>query len=396
MSASPPSEVDWPAVPVAERAAVGFSRLLRSAGISLSLSSTISFVEALNVVGLSQPSPVYWAGRSTLIQRPEDIELYNRLFDAWWRQRQSGIDIVSVPQPVTVMLDTDDDKADDADDSQTEEDDDGEIQQVRFSRTEVLTNKDFAEYTPDELNELNRLLPQLRFATFRRRSRRMRPAKGRGDRPDLRRTVRKAIRHHGEPIARAYQCQSTKPRRLVLVLDVSGSMEPYARALIRFAHAATVARAKVEVFALGTRLTRLTRFLSNRDPDAALQRAFPEVKDWAGGTRLGDGIEEFNQEWGIRGMARGAVVVVMSDGWDRGDPAVLGQQMERLHRVTHRLVWVNPLKATPGYAPLAAGMAASLPHLDQFVEGHSFASLTHLAAIIAGTDHNRNSHPPSP
>jgi uncharacterized protein with von Willebrand factor type A (vWA) domain len=170
----------------------------------------------------------------------------------------------------------------------------------------------------------------------------------------------------------------------VLVLDVSGSMEPYARALLRFAHAAVVARAKVEVFVLGTRLTRLTKHLTSRDPDAAVRRAFPQVKDWAGGTRLGDGLAEFNNEWGIRGMARGSVVVILSDGWDRGDATLLGSEMERLHRVTHRLIWVNPLKATPGYAPLAAGMSAALPHVDRFVEGHSYASLEQLAEILAG------------
>jgi uncharacterized protein with von Willebrand factor type A (vWA) domain len=172
----------------------------------------------------------------------------------------------------------------------------------------------------------------------------------------------------------------------VLVLDVSGSMETYARALIRFAHAAVVARSRVEVFGLGTRLTRLTRHLTSRDPDAALRAALPKVKDWAGGTRLGEGIGQFNDRWAIRGMARGAIVVILSDGWDRGDPELLGEQMARLHRVTHELVWVNPLKATPGYAPLAAGMAASLPHIDRFIEGHSYASLEHLAVILSGTE----------
>jgi len=188
---------------------------------------------------------------------------------------------------------------------------------------------------------------------------------------------------------RAYLEKATRPRRLVLVLDVSGSMEPYARALIRFAHAAVVARGRVEVFALGTRLTRLTRHLTSRDPDIALRAALPEVKDWAGGTRLGEGIREFNDEWAIRGMARGSIVVILSDGWDRGDPTQLGEELERLHRVTRELIWVNPLKATPGYAPLAAGMAAALPHVDRFIEGHSYASLEQLAIILAGVGSDR-------
>lgn len=174
-----------------------------------------------------------------------------------------------------------------------------------------------------------------------------------------------------------------RPRRIVLVVDVSGSMESYARALLRFAQAAVVGRGKVEVFALGTRLTRLTRELSSRDPDLALEQAAKRVVDWSGGTRLGDGIKEFNDRWAVRGMARGAIVVILSDGWDRGDPEVLGAQMQRLHRVTHRIVWVNPLKAAPGYAPLARGMAAALPYVDEFIEGHSLASLERLATVVA-------------
>jgi hypothetical protein len=160
-------------------------------------------------------------------------------------------------------------------------------------------------------------------------------------------------------------------------------MEPYTRALLRFAHAATLARRRVEVFALGTRLSRLTRPLASRDPDAALAAAGRAVPDWSGGTRLGDGLRAFNDEWGVRGMARGAVVVILSDGWDRGDPAVLSEQMGRLHRIAHRVVWVNPLKASPGYAPLARGMAAALPWVDAFVEGHSVAALEQLAAVIS-------------
>ena len=201
--------------------------------------------------------------------------------------------------------------------------------------------------------------------------------------PDLRRTVRRALRTDGTPISRAYLEPSMRPRRIVLVVDVSGSMESYARALLRFAQAAVVGRGKVEVFALGTRLTRLTRELSSRDPDLALEQAAKRVVDWSGGTRLGDGIKEFNDRWAVRGMARGAIVVILSDGWDRGDPEVLGAQMQRLHRVTHRIVWVNPLKAAPGYAPLARGMAAALPYVDEFIEGHSLASLERLATVVA-------------
>lgn len=344
-------------------------------------SATINFSEALRHLGVENRSDVYWAGRATLVHRPEDINHFDRIFAAFWEQRVAPINRVEgTPPPVTLALDT----ADDDDEGEQEHDPAGDIQSVRFSRAEVLSDKDFADCTAAELAELYRLLPSLRFTTHRRRSRRHVSVSGHGDRPDLRRTVRWALKHQGEPVKRAYTSAASTPRRLVLVLDVSGSMETYARSLIRFAHAAVVARGKVEVFVLGTRLTRITRHLTSRDPDAAMAAAMPKVKDWAGGTRLGDGIMEFNNEWGIRGMARGSVVTILSDGWDRGDPHVLGDEMERLKRVTNQLIWVNPLKATPGYAPLAAGMAAALPHVDRFVEGHSYASLEQLAQILAG------------
>ena len=388
------SDIDWPTGPDlgpdhGENVAVGFCRVLRRAGVRLPPSATINFVEALGLVGAETRSAVYWAGRSTLIHRPEDIPLYDRVFSVYW-ERKIGetMSFEGAPQETVLALDLGDDDEPPGSDG-ADDDDDNEIQPVRFSRTEILTDKDFAECTDEELEELTRLMSRLAFTTHHRRSRRLVAAKGRGDRPDLRRTVQSALRHQGEPIRRAYQRKATRPRRLVLILDVSGSMETYARALIRFAHAAVVARGRVEAFALGTRLTRLTRHLTSRDPDIAMQAAMPEVKDWAGGTRLGEGIREFNDQWGIRGMARGSIVVILSDGWDRGDPELLGAEMERLHRVTRELVWVNPLKATPGYAPLAAGMAAALPHVDRFVEGHSYSSLEQLAIILAGLGSDR-------
>jgi uncharacterized protein with von Willebrand factor type A (vWA) domain len=197
--------------------------------------------------------------------------------------------------------------------------------------------------------------------------------------------VHKSLRLHGEPIERAFLEPSERPRRVVLLCDVSGSMESYSRALLRFLHAAVVGRGRVEAFALGTRLTRLTRELSSHDPDAAMAKAATAVEDWSGGTRLGEVLRQFNDEWGVRGMARGAVVIILSDGWDRGEAGELAEQMARLHRVAHRVVWVNPLKVTPGYAPLARGMAAALPFVDLFVEGHSFDALDRLAAAIAET-----------
>lgn len=365
-----------------ERVVVGFVRLLRAVGLRVSTSSTLAFVDALALVGLGRRPSVYWAGRATLVHRPEDAALYDAAFASWWEQRrvQTGAVEAEAP-PVTLALDEGDDGAD----GDGEDQPPGDVQAVRFSRAEVLTSKDFAECTKAELEELTRLMARLRFTAHRRRSRRLVPSGARGERPDLRRTIRWALRHQGEPLRPAFRSAAERPRRLVLLLDVSGSMESYARALIRFQHAAVVARGRVEAFTLGTRLTRLTRQLSNRDPDAALRAATPTVEDWSGGTRLGETLRSFNDRWGIRGLARGAVVVVLSDGWDRGDPEVLATEMARLHRVTHRLVWVNPLKASPGYAPLAAGMAAALPHVDHFVDGHAFDSLEQLARLLADT-----------
>ena len=358
------------------RAAVGFVTALRTAGLVAPVQSTMRFLDALDVAGIER---AYWVGRATLVPRPEDIELYDRVFDAYWRQRGFELRATGEVEEVTLAID---DEGGVPDDGSGERDDNPTIT-VRYSAAEILKAKDFSVCSDDELAEAHRLMERLRLVGSTRRSRRLVAARRSRGRPDLRRTVRHALRAEGEPIRRAFREPGERPRRLVLLLDVSGSMESYARALIRFVHAAVVGRTKVEAFALGTRLTRITRELSSRDPDAALGRAATAVSDWSGGTRLGDGLRQFNDEWGVRGMARGAIVVILSDGWDRGDPAVMAEQMARLHRVAFRVIWVNPLKATPGYAPLAQGMAAALPHVDSFVEGHSLASLEELAALIA-------------
>jgi uncharacterized protein with von Willebrand factor type A (vWA) domain len=368
-------------VPDVDRLAVGFARLLRGAGIDVPVGTTVLFAEALGAVGVSSRDSVYWAGRATLVRRPEDIELYDRSFRAWWDHVLQVPTATAPEREVVLAFDRDDD--DTVDDDGTEKRDAPTLA-VRYSRAEVLRQRDFAHYSPDEFAESRRLMDDLRMAGSTRRSRRMRPSRRERGRPDLRRTVRRALRAGGEPIWRAYVEPAERPRRLVLLCDVSGSMEAYARGLVRFLHAAVVGRGRVEAFAIGTRLTRITRELSSRDPDAAIAAAAKRVTDWSGGTRLGEGLRQFNDEWGVRGMARGAVVVILSDGWDRGDPELLGEQMERLHRVAHQVVWVNPLKSSPNFAPLARGMAAALPHVDEFVEGHNLASLEVLARIVSG------------
>jgi uncharacterized protein with von Willebrand factor type A (vWA) domain len=360
--------------------AVSFARVLRAAGLSVPIGSVLAFAEALGTVGLGRRDDVYWAGRATLVRRPEDTALFDRAFAVFWERRQPEPTPPEEP-PVHVTLAVDHDDGDDGSEGDAEPSDDPVIE-LRFSPSEVLRHKDFAAYSPEELRLAQTMMTRLRLAGVPRPSRRMvRDRHGR--RPDLRRTVHAALRAGGEPIDRRWREPGERLRRLVLLLDVSGSMEPYARALLRFVHAAVAGRQRVEAFALGTRLTRVTRELSTHDPDRALSRAGERVVDWSGGTRLGDGLRHFNDEWGMRGMARGAIVVILSDGWDRGDPAELAEQMERLHRVARKVVWVNPLKVTPGYAPLARGMAAALPYVDAFVEGHSLVALEELARVMS-------------
>ena len=367
------------------RMATAFATMLRRLGVPVSTGDVVTFVEALGEVGLEERAAVYWAGRTTLVRRPEDRPAFEQGFAAFWLQREL-IRTSREVEPVVLAVDddVDDETADEAPDDQEVEDGARTIS-VRYSPTEVLRHKDFAAYTAREHAEARRLMGDLRLGGARRRSRRMRRSRGgrRTRHPDLRRTVHRSLRLHGEPIERAFLEASERPRRVVLLCDVSGSMETYSRALLRFLHAAVVGRGRVEAFALGTRLTRLTRELSSHDPDAAMAKAAEAVADWSGGTRLGEVLRQFNDEWGVRGMARGAVVVILSDGWDRGEADELAGQMARLRRVAHRIVWVNPLKVTPGYAPLARGMAAALPFVDEFVEGHSLASLEHLAEVVA-------------
>lgn len=363
-----------------ERVVVGFVRALRAAGVDVPVGSTVAFGEALATLDPSRRHDVYWAGRATLVHRPEDTPVYDRVFARCF----DGTELLHLvtTDTLTVRLALDDGDAEEPLGAEGDGDGDGDPTiSVRWSPVEVLRTRDFAAYSPEEFAEAKRLMADLRLAGALRSSRRRRPA--RRGRPDVRRTVRRALRSGGEPVRRAYVGPSTRPRRVVLLCDVSGSMEPYARALVRFLHAAVVGRTQVEAFALGTRLTRITRELSSRDPDVAVAAAARRVVDWSGGTRIGEGLRDFNDRWGVRGMARGAVVVILSDGWDRGDPAVLAEQMARLQRVAYRVVWVNPLKATPEYAPLARGMAAALPYVDEFVEGHSLAALEDLVTVIA-------------
>jgi uncharacterized protein with von Willebrand factor type A (vWA) domain len=252
-----------------------------------------------------------------------------------------------------------------------------------WSDVEILREKDFAEYTEAERELARRLIVRLAHRKPTRESRRLRRARGRGDTHDLRRTIHASLRYGGEPMERRWREPSRKPRSVVLVCDVSGSMQAHARMLLQYMHACVEAKGRVEAFVFGTRLTRVTRELAGRDHDAAMTRATHAAGDMSGGTRIGDALATLNREHGRR-IGRGAVVIILSDGWDRGDPDQLAEEMARLARCAHRLVWLNPLKAHAGYEPLTRGMQAALPYVDHFLAGNSIASLEELSDLLEG------------
>ncbi len=415
---------------------LGFVGALRAAGLPVSIHESITFAEALSIVGFRERATVRSAGRATLVKRAEHVSTYDAVFDAFWLPSarepggepsagppvpaSRGTEVAPEPEadddptrdpekppdrdpdgaaaPPTELVVEPRERTDGDDDHDADDDADGDegadgaaettVPVVRASADERLGSKDFAHYTVAERDEAHRLLADLRLLGAPRRSRRRRPRRrgGPGARVDLARTMRDARRHEGEVVAFRTTTPSSRPRPVVFLLDISGSMERYARPMLRLAQAGVTSggRTRVEVFTMGTRLTRITRELTFHDPDVALERTAAAVRDWSGGTRLGADLRRFNDAWGTRGMARGATVVIVSDGWERGDPDALRDEMQRLARVTHRIVWVNPLKASVGYEPLARGMAAALPYVDQFVEGHSLDALGELVRVIAG------------
>jgi uncharacterized protein len=366
-------------------AAVAFGRILRGAGLGVGTDRLVEFARALEELDASRRDDVYWAGRVTLVSRPEEIVTYDQAFEVFWDEgasrrpkpkSQIRLSIPNLDRSVMPAKKT-------AEKSEAGE----EAVRLRYSPVEVLQSKDFALYSQEEFAELQRLLADLRIGGALKKSRRLEPAP-RG-RHDPRRTLRGAMRTGGEALRHRFRRARVQPRRVVLLCDVSGSMAAYSRALLRFLHAGVASGARLEAFSIGTRLTRITRELATRDPDQALRQAAGAVMDISGGTRLGDAIKEFIDRWGQRGMARGAVVVILSDGWDRGDVKVLAEQMRRMSRLAHKVIWVNPLKSAPGYQPLAAGMSAALPYVDVFLSGHNFESLEELAAAIADAARDR-------
>lgn len=356
---------------------LGFARALRAAGLPVTADRSQTFLDAVSRLGLGDRRGTYWAGRATLCTGPEDLERYDQVFSAWFLaddQEQRG-----APRPAPAAVPQ---AALDLEEA-TGEGAEGQDAEVAASATEVLRHRDIATLDAAERARLSRLFSGLRPVAPRRTSYRRTPAR-RGT-VDASATLRRTLSQMGEPVDIAWRARSTRARRIVLLVDVSGSMSRYADALLRLSHrvSSAVGVGDTEVFSVGTRVTRLTRAMHLRDGDRALVAAGETVPDWSGGTRLGEGLRVFLDRWGQRGLVRGAVVVVFSDGWERGDPALLAEQMGRLHRLAHHVVWVNPHKGLAGYQPVQQGMAAALPHVDDFVAGHSVAAFEQVLEVIA-------------
>ena len=382
--------------------AVGLTTALRRAGVPTSPERTVGLTRALRLVPPVDRPALYWTCRVALVTDRAQLPVFDAVFSAVFdglldpadsrgdptappavgsepRLRPAPPDrrpaLSAPPQAEGAGLSSAGAGDDEGEESERE------VVLAAASAEERLRHTSFADLTEDELAGVRALVRRLVLRTPERRSRRTRPTARRGDRLDLRRTVRAAHRSGGDPARLVHAHRRTQARRLVLLCDVSGSMEPYTRIYLALLQGA-VAGARAEAFVFATRMTRLTRQLSLRNADAALARAGATSSDWAGGTRLAEGIGGFVAFHGRRGLARGAVVVILSDGWAQDDPAKVAESMARLRRLAHRIIWVNPRKAAPGYAPLVGGMAAALPYCDAFVSGHSLAALEHLVATV--------------
>ena len=367
-----------------------FGRVLRGVGLQAPPARLADFARALEHVSIGRRRDFYHAARSLFVRRREEIAAFDAAFEVFWRKPAEGatsLDLRAMGERRRFRRPRFDPAAPPPGPAESTGDDgrpeDGRPLSARLVRTwsasEVLRHKDFGEMTPAERREVRELLAREAILHLReRRTRRL--ARSRRGLPDLRRTLRASLVHGGEVLSWERRSPRTKPRRLVVLGDVSGSMEPYTRMLLLFLYAlAAPERRRVEVFLFATRLTRVTRELSAGDPEKALAAVARAVPDWSGGTRIGEAIRAFNLAWSRRVLRSGDVVLVVSDGWDRGDPDVLASGMARLQRSCHRLLWVNPLLASPRYEPLARGMSAARPYIDDFLTAHNAASLTRLA-----------------
>jgi uncharacterized protein with von Willebrand factor type A (vWA) domain len=374
----------------ADEILLGFTRALRSAGLPITHDRTTGFLQAASLVGAGDPQATFRAGRATLCASPDDLVRYGHVFEAWFGAREQLPRTVPRERPREISPPLPLGESGEQGGAV-----DPEVVHAAASDVEVLRHRDVAQLKPDEKALLDAMIRALHPRLPRRRAGRRTPWR-RGE-IDMHRTLRTTLRQMGEPGRVEHRRRGSTARRVVLLVDVSASMRPYADAILRLAHlvstgsttgssgggSTTGVKGRVEVFTLGTRLTRITLPLRTADPEPALVRAGEQVPDWSGGTRLGETLRVFLDRWGARGMARGAVVVVFSDGWERGDASELGEQMKRMHRLAHRVVWVNPHRGKEGYEPVQQGIAAALPHCDDFVAGHSLKAFAEVLEVVA-------------
>jgi uncharacterized protein with von Willebrand factor type A (vWA) domain len=360
---------------------VEFGRALRSKGLSVGSGDILTYCAAMAPLDPTDLVDLYWAGRTTMIVRREDLPVYDEVFRAFF---------LASDGPVQKMLKVKAQAAAEAEaafnvpaaEPSGKEQEEETLLGLMASNIETLKHRSFGECSDEELAAIRRIMARIKFTPPKRRTRRTRTAPD-GRKPDMRRTIRESMRTNGEMVTLYWRRRRVRLRPLILILDVSGSMSDYSRALLQFAYSAKRASQKVEVFCFGTRLTQVTKPLQTRKPDEALARASELVVDWEGGTRIGDSIDKFVRTWGRRGMCRGGVVVICSDGLDRGDPELLSDSMERLSRLCHNIVWMNPHKGNNAdYQPTTVGMLAAEPHIDVLLSGHDLSSLEELAKLL--------------
>jgi uncharacterized protein len=372
-----PTGSDVPVRPDVVETMTGFSWALRAAGVAGGRDRLTTCLTALSHVDATDVHDVYWTCLVSFCSEPDDRARFDAVFGQWFlgaAEPEVAQDDVLRPWLTAV-------RPAGSPSGQRKAVEDGEKLATDATDTEVLGHRDVATLDPRERDEIHRMMALLAPRLGHRRT--LRRARGGHERVDVGRTVRAMVRNGAEPHRLVLDHRRYRPRRLAMLIDVSGSMAPYAEVLLRFAHAAVRVAPKTEVFTVGTHLTRVTRQLQLRDADLALHTAGRAVPDWSGGTRLGESLRVFLDRWGQRGIARQAVVVIASDGWERGDASLLGEQMTRLARLAHRVVWINPHRGKEGFAPTTAGMAAALPAIDDLVAGHSFVALRNVAEVIA-------------
>ncbi|MGE0442586.1 MAG: VWA domain-containing protein [Gemmatimonadales bacterium] len=370
---------------------VEFGRILRRAGLTVTPEGTRLYSEAITLLGVDRKAAIRAAGRAIYVRRREDRETFDRAFGLFWRRYGPlGSDAPELPR---MKQDANPPPTFPASTPPTDLEVESLpplVEPALASEAERLKHADFASLTAAEARDALRMVARIRPTLLHRPSRRWAYRRSRGSRPAQNRMLRAALRTAGEPIAWQWRFHPQRPRPVALVCDISGSMERYSRLMLRFAHAVSQVGAPVEVFVFGTRLTRITRELRVRDPDSALARIGRTVVDWNGGTRIGESLHELNRRWVRRTIRSGAVVLIVSDGWERGDPDQLAAEMARLHRSCFRLYWLDPLAGQEGFEPAVAGLRAALPWIDALVPCGSVASLEELAArLAAATRRNR-------